>query len=116
MMSVNKFATQKLMFNLDKIFEIIKEPKNMSVEQEITNIYNNDEESQKMVRQLQRNDTVNSFRFDLVSSLIYKVLDNNSLDYDEEQNAYYYTPSTAGELIAFNTLCEYGLIIKIEEN
>lgn len=107
---------QKLMLNLEKIFEYIKDPKNISVEQEVTNIYNNDEETQKMVRQLQRNDTVSSFKHEILSSLIYKILENQSIAYDEDGGCCYFTPENGGEVIAFNTLCQYGFITKIEEN
>ena len=107
----------KPFFNLREICEFIEHSDNNKIkETETLTSYDYDEMDGKMqtigsktIREnvIPSNPQIDNIRYDLVKTLITKILDNNTYQYDEEKKEYYFD---MGAQIALNTLIEYKMV------
>ena len=107
----------KPFFNLREICDFIEHSDNNKIkETETLTNYDYDEIDgkfqnigSKTIREniIPSNPQIDSIRYDLVKTLITKILDDNSYSYDEKNNEYFFNMGTQ---IALNTLVEYKMI------
>ena len=110
-------SLNKPFFNLRELCDFIEHSDNNKIKETetITN-YDYDETDGKLqnngiktIREniIPSNPQIDNIRYDLVKTLIYKILDDNSYSYDEEKKEYFFNMGTQ---IALNTLIEYKMI------